>query len=95
MIIINALFYIKPEKEAQFLEDIAPLIASSRQEEGNVSYGLYQGTEEKDTYLMVEKWADQAAIEKHNENPLLKKFAQEIGVYSYKAPQLTIAQAKE
>lgn len=44
---------------------------------------------------MVEKWADQEAIAKHNENPLLKKFAQEIGMYSTKAPQLTIAQTKE
>lgn len=35
MIIINAEFQINPNKEQAFLEEIRPLVSSSRAEEGN------------------------------------------------------------
>ncbi|UII58233.1 antibiotic biosynthesis monooxygenase (plasmid) [Cytobacillus spongiae] len=66
MIIIHAQFQITPNKEQAFLEEIRSLVASSREEEGNVSYDLMKDTEKESVYTMVEVWKDSAAVETHN-----------------------------
>ncbi|HDV4624086.1 TPA: antibiotic biosynthesis monooxygenase, partial [Bacillus anthracis] len=47
MIIIHAIFQVDPAKQQSFLEEIHPLIHSSREESGNVSYDLYKDTEKE------------------------------------------------
>lgn len=66
MIIIHAEFHINPTKEQAFLEEILPLVAASRAEEGNISYDLMKDTERESVYTMVEVWRDAAAVENHN-----------------------------
>ncbi|MGM0851279.1 MAG: putative quinol monooxygenase [Bacillota bacterium] len=66
MIIIHAEFHINPIKEQAFLEEIRPLVAASRAEEGNISYDLMKDTERDSVYTMVEVWRDAAAVENHN-----------------------------
>jgi quinol monooxygenase YgiN len=66
MIIIHAEFHINPTKEQAFLEEIRPLVAASRAEEGNISYDLMKDTERESVYTMVEVWKDTAAVEIHN-----------------------------
>ncbi|MCA1058929.1 antibiotic biosynthesis monooxygenase [Rossellomorea aquimaris] len=66
MIIIHAEFQINPIKEQAFLEEIRPLVSSSRGEEGNISYDLMKDTERDHVYTMVEVWKDSAAVESHN-----------------------------
>jgi quinol monooxygenase YgiN len=66
MIIIHAEFQINPMKEQAFLEEIHPLVASSRAEDGNITYDLMKDTERKSVYTMVEVWKDSAAVESHN-----------------------------
>lgn len=56
MIIIHAIFQVDPAKQQSFLEEIRPLIHSSREESGNVSYDLYKDTEKENVYTMVEVW---------------------------------------
>lgn len=48
------------------LEEIHPLIHSSREESGNVSYDLYKDTEKENVYTMVEVWKDEVAVASHN-----------------------------
>ena len=66
MIIIHAEFQINPTKEQAFLEEIRPLVASSRAEEGNISYDLMKDIERENVYTMVEVWKDSDAVESHN-----------------------------
>lgn len=66
MIIIHAEMKVNAEVEAEFLESIKELITSSRAEAGNVSYKLMKDTAADNTYLMIEQWKDQAAVEAHN-----------------------------
>jgi quinol monooxygenase YgiN len=66
MIIIHAEFQINPMKEQAFLEEIHPLVASSRAEDGNITYDLMKDTERESVYTMVEVWKDSAAVEIHN-----------------------------
>lgn len=41
---------------------------------------------------MIENWASLETIEKHNTNPLLLAFAQNISKYSVKKPELQIVE---
>ncbi len=47
MIIIHATFQVDPAKQQTFLEEIRPLIHSSREESGNISYDLYKDIEKE------------------------------------------------
>ncbi|WP_299741220.1 putative quinol monooxygenase [uncultured Rossellomorea sp.] len=74
MIIIHAEFQINPTKEQAFLEEIRPLVATSRAEEGNISYDLMKDTERESVYTMVEVWRDAAAVETHNASEHFSSF---------------------
>lgn len=90
MKVINASFFIKENQRENFLSDAAKLISETRKEEGCLAYTLYESLEERDTFMMVENWQDQLAIENHNQSPLLQKFVHKIADYSTKAPDLKI-----
>ncbi|TGA96237.1 antibiotic biosynthesis monooxygenase [Sporolactobacillus shoreae] len=74
MIIIHALFKVKPEAKDIFITETMPLIVGSRMEEGNISYNLYEDTSVPDTFIMVEEWKDEQAVETHNQTPHFVRF---------------------
>lgn len=74
MIIIHAEMKVNREVEAEFLEAVQQLIESSRAEAGNESYKLLKDTDQNDTYLMIEKWEDQQAVEAHNASSHFQTF---------------------
>ena len=94
MIIITAKFFIKAEKRAPFLEDINKLIPSSRQDEGSLSYDFYESLETPNDFVMVENWASEAAVAKHNQNPLLLALLEKIGAYSREDAIIQVAEEK-
>ena len=65
MIVVNAFYVVKEEQEAVFLSEMNKLVAASRNEEGNISYNLYQQTDAPLRYVMVESWRDEQSIAKH------------------------------
>ncbi|MEM5014835.1 putative quinol monooxygenase [Metabacillus indicus] len=75
MIIIHAGFKVLSEKEADFLSEIRPLVAASREEDGNISYDLMKDTETAGTYKMIELWKDAQAVELHNSSEHFKAFS--------------------
>ena len=95
MIVINAEFYIMPEQKQQFLNEISELIQASKQEEGCLSYQLYQAITDENNFVMVEKWENPQAIELHNATSHLQEFAKKVPNYSRKAPQITVSLVKE
>ncbi|MCM2534127.1 antibiotic biosynthesis monooxygenase [Neobacillus pocheonensis] len=74
MIIIHATFYLNPEKLDMFLEEIQPLIAASREENGNISYTLHKDVENENVYTMVEVWKDMQSVVSHNSSEHFTKF---------------------
>ncbi len=95
MIIVNAKFFIKDDKREEFLKEAEELIAASKQEEGCLGYNLYEAVLSTNEFVMIENWASVEAIEKHNTNPLLLAFAQNISNYSVKKPELQIVEKGE
>ena len=81
MFIIHAKMKLQEGKEAAFLEEVQALVKASQAEEGNVSYNLVKSVEEENTYLMIEGWKDQAAIESHNKSSHFQGFVAKAGEY--------------
>lgn len=95
MEIINATFYIKEEKRADFLAAVTPLLASARTEDGCYGYHLYESLEENNRFVMVEKWANQEAITAHNQNPLLQQLFQQMPDFAAKPSEIVVAHQGE
>lgn len=81
LIIIHAVFQVRPDRKAQFLEEVKPLIAETKQEAGCISYDLFQHTEQENVYIMVETWKDSDAVSSHNASSHFKAFAGKAGEF--------------
>ncbi|MRN55507.1 putative quinol monooxygenase [Paenibacillus monticola] len=81
MIIIHAVFHVKPDLKVQFLEEVKPLIAATHAEEGNLSYDLYNHAEQENVYIMVETWLDSEAVSSHNTSSHFTAFAAKAGEF--------------
>ncbi|ASH60189.1 hypothetical protein A415_0111 [Listeria monocytogenes serotype 1/2a str. 10-0933] len=71
---IEAQITVKKEQTEAFLQAAKEVIAASRAEAGNHGYELVQSTENETVFYMLEKWADMAAIQQHNDSEHFKKF---------------------
>ncbi|HBZ6321213.1 TPA: antibiotic biosynthesis monooxygenase [Listeria monocytogenes] len=74
MLHIEARITVKKEQTEAFLQAAKEVIAASRAEAGNHGYELVQSTENETVFYMLEKWADMAAIQQHNDSEHFKKF---------------------
>ncbi|EHZ2231614.1 TPA: antibiotic biosynthesis monooxygenase [Listeria monocytogenes] len=74
MLHIEAQITVKKEQTEAFLQAAKEVIAVSRAEAGNYGYELVQSTENETVFYMLEKWADMAAIQQHNDSEHFKKF---------------------
>ncbi len=66
MISIVAKFTVKEGEEKKFLSIANELGGASRAEEGNIEYILHKDVSKPNTYCILERWKDQAAIDEHN-----------------------------
>ncbi len=71
MIVLNVTYKCKPDMREEFLEAIMAegVDVASRAEEGNIKYDYYTPLEGDDELLLLEKWADDAALDLHREQP--------------------------
>ncbi|EOY2823937.1 putative quinol monooxygenase [Listeria monocytogenes] len=74
MLHIEAQITVRKEQTEAFLQAAKEVIAASRAEAGNHGYELVQSTENETVFYMLEKWADMAAIQQHNDSEHFKKF---------------------
>ncbi|HEX3852703.1 MAG TPA: putative quinol monooxygenase [Polyangiaceae bacterium] len=56
-------FKTQPGSGDTFARDFAPIIAAVRKEPGCERYELFRAVDNADTFVMVERWSDQAAID--------------------------------
>ncbi len=74
MIIIAAKLFIKPEKEAQFLVEAHKLISASQAEDGVLSYSASEDIIERWSYLFMEVYENEDALNTHRQSEHLKAF---------------------
>lgn len=68
---VVALIRLKPGSEAAALEAITPVVAQSHAEAGCVKYTLQQSNTDPQQFVVVEKWASQADLDAHFQQPYL------------------------
>lgn len=95
MIIIHAGFKVLSEKEADFLSEIRPLVAASREEDGNISYDLMKDTETAGAYKMIELWKDAEAVELHNSSEHFKAFSGKAMQFLAAPPEVKVFTGEE
>ncbi|SDM67714.1 putative quinol monooxygenase [Actinomyces ruminicola] len=66
MIRIIATFKVRPDAVEEFTAKARELVTGSRAETGNISYELLRARGDAATLTFLEAWADDAAIEAHN-----------------------------
>jgi len=79
MIIVSGTIVIDPEKVPRALELTRPLMAATRAEPGNLTYGFYADLDEPGRYQLYEEWEDQAALDAHSASEHLAAFLGAIG----------------
>ncbi len=50
-------------------------VARIRAEQGNLRYEYYQSLDDPETVLLIDSWADQAAIDAHHASPMMATIA--------------------
>jgi quinol monooxygenase YgiN len=56
---------VAPGKAASFASAFKPLQAVAQQEEGCQQYELFQGLDDPDKMVMLERWTSQELLDKH------------------------------
>ena len=94
MIIINAKLKIKEDVREDYLDLMNKLVQSSRQEPGNIFYSHYEDVNEHNTFVVVENYKDQEAVQAHNHSGHFKTFSENIGKYVAEEPVIDVAETK-
>ena len=87
-IIVN--IKVKENKKLDFFNLIKELIHESREEDGCISYELYDNNNDANSFVLIENWISQKAIDEHNQTehfisigPKLKELASlDINLYT-------------
>ena len=74
---IIAIVTLKDGAAESFKPLIAPLVAASRADRGNISYDCWQDALNPNIFIFQEKWESDAALEAHMATPHFKKFGAE------------------
>ncbi|MBI5973157.1 quinol monooxygenase YgiN [Staphylococcus caledonicus] len=94
MIIINAKLKVNEDHREDYLELMKGLVDNARQEEGNTFYSHYEDVSERNTFVVVENYKDQEAVEAHNHSEHFKVFSENIGKYITEKPEIDVAETK-
>ncbi|PWK13339.1 putative quinol monooxygenase [Tumebacillus permanentifrigoris] len=77
MIIIHAYLTVNPSQREEFLEKAKRVVTGTQAEAGNISYQLYEDAEQPNTFVILEKWQDQAAVAHHQQTAHFIQFNQD------------------
>lgn len=78
MIIIHAYMKIDPKQRGAFLEMSQQVISHSKAEEENISYHLYEDTDQDNRFVFLEVWKSEDSIQKHEATTHFKMFVKEL-----------------
>lgn len=92
MMIINAKIKILDEKRDEYLKLMEGLVEETRKEDGVLYYSHFEDVQERNTFVIVENYVDEAAINSHMESPHFKNFNNKVKEYVAEEPVIEIAQ---
>ncbi|MEO6652121.1 MAG: putative quinol monooxygenase [Ilumatobacteraceae bacterium] len=64
-----AIIPAKPEAAAAIAAALQQLSVATREEEGCVSYDVFESAAAPGTFVTIERWVDQAALDHHMQSP--------------------------
>ena len=78
MITVNLYYKGQNGSARAFAEDMekSGIADSIRAEEGNLRYQYFMPLDDPETVLLIDSWADQAAIDAHHASPMMKQLAE-------------------
>jgi quinol monooxygenase YgiN len=82
----------RPEREADAEAALCALLTHTRQEPGVRRYDLYRDSTRPATFLMVEAYSDEAALEAHRESAHYLRFRDQAGDWLMAAPRVAVLQ---
>lgn len=92
MMIINAKIKILEEKRDEYLKLMESLVEETRKEDGVLYYSHFEDVQESNTFVVVENYIDEAAINSHMESPHFQNFNNKVKEYVAEEPVIEIAQ---
>lgn len=81
MVHLIATLKIKPGSIETLLSAAAPCIEATRNEQGCISYDLYQSTTDTDTLAFVEVWESREALDAHFATEHLQRWKENSAPY--------------
>jgi quinol monooxygenase YgiN len=90
MILITGTVVVTAEKRAAFLKAAESHVSLSRKEPGCIAHGCHEDTMAPGTFVFLEKWKDQAAVNEHFAKDYSRAFVTEIATLASNAPQIEI-----
>ncbi len=74
MIVISGRMRFDPAHRERALAEIAPVVAATADEEGNVHYRYYADLKDPNVFLLFEEWRDDEALQAHFSQPYVLSF---------------------
>jgi quinol monooxygenase YgiN len=74
MIVIQGYIKVAPDNVGKLKELVGPLVSATRQEAGNIAYAFAEDLGEPGLVHIIERWADDDALDAHNKTPHLAAF---------------------
>lgn len=76
-ITVNLYYTGKNGNAVKFAEEMVSkgIVKAVREEEGNERYEYFFPMEDKETVLLIDRWKDQDAIDRHHKSELMKEIA--------------------
>ena len=77
MITVNLYYRGENGAARAFAEEMeaSGIAAAIRAEKGNIRYRYFQPLDDPETVLLIDSWADQAAIDAHHASPMMAQLA--------------------
>jgi quinol monooxygenase YgiN len=67
MLMVTGKFAISPDDRADFLEFVTALVPVERSVTGCLSFDIYEDVVTPNTFLVMEQWEDEAALDAYTE----------------------------
>ena len=80
MVILVVTYLVKEGREAEFEAALAEMARHTRQEPGCLTYIPQRSREHPRTYLLYERYVDQAAMDAHRDSDYFKRYV--LGEYN-------------
>lgn len=90
MLKVIAEFFIK-ETELDFvIKGLKPAVNATRNESGNISYEVFQDTEDPTHLTFVEEWQSKEVLDKHMETPHFNQLIEDVTKSQAQEPVIKI-----